>query len=292
MKTPIKPAIFKPTLENYIDQWTEAFYSGRIEKAEHLLEAIRRRDDFRGSWEVSMLEGTAQLHKDGLNPSEKSVQHWNEVKRYLEAATHVCTPEPCRICCQKASVLTTVASVTGSPRDGIDQTNRWLRLHEDDIMARYFRGLAWLGRGEELLVTATVPRGGGFDDFQSIGQTPQVPEAITYFTRALEDLKAAEQLTQKLPDDKVYFSKPLRLDADDYRQKQEDSQFVETFNPLDKETARDADPLPFDSISIPVNMLHRSLKYHTARTLVGFKSAEGSAAATTRIFVGISAHIC
>ena len=247
-------------------QWTAAFYSGRIETADNLLAAVKRRDDFRGSLEVNMAEGGAQLHKNGLEPSEKSVHHWNEVKRYLEAETHACQHQPCRICCQKFSILTLVAFVTGSPRDAVDQTNRWLSLHEDDIMARCFRGQAWFGRGMELETGTGV---GALDDLEVVGQVPEASEAIICFTRALEDLEIAGQLIQKLPDDRVYISKPLRREADDYFQQLKQTQFQQNFGSRATRTESDIDPFPFDPISIPADIFQRRLKDHIARTLVG-----------------------
>ena len=266
MKYNFKMYAFKLTLEDYMCQWTAAFYSGRIETADNLLAAVKRRDDFRGSLEVNMAEGGAQLHKNGLEPSEKSVHHWNEVKRYLEAETHACQHQPCRICCQKFSILTLVAFVTGAPRDAVDQTNRWLSLHEDDIMARCFRGQAWFGRGMELETGTGV---GALDDLEVVGQVPEASEAIICFTRALEDLEIAGQLIQKLPDDRVYISKPLRREADDYFQQLKQTQFQQNFGSRATRTESDIDPFPFDPISIPADIFQRRLKDHIARTLVG-----------------------
>ena len=258
---------FKSTIDDYIFQWSTAFYTGRTGMAENLLAAVKCHDCLGKSWEIKVAEADVFISEVGAIPSERIIHCWNEMKRELEAFLHECELHPCSICSEKAAILTIGGLITETYHDAIDQASQWIRLYEDDIIGRFLHALAWYALGKELTELSTdtvVPA----DAVEQPTQESTATDAVACYTRVLEDLEVATRLTQELPDDKLYFSKYLRRKASDFYEQLKQVEFTQDLDPLDIGTPKEVDMSDDDPIAIPADIFRRMLKELTARTLL------------------------
>ena len=235
--------------------------------AENLLAAVKRHDVLNKSWEIKVAEADAFISEVGVIPSEKIIHFWNEMKSDLEAFPHECEPHPCSICSEKASILTMGCIITMTYHDAIDQTSQWIRLYEDDIMARFLHALACYALGmdfTELSTDTVVPAAAVEQPTQESSET----DAVACFTRGLEELEVAIRLIQEVPDDKVYFAKYLRRKAPDLYKQLEQVEFTQDLDPLDIGTPKEENLFDADPIAIPADTFLRMLKQLTAQTLL------------------------
>ena len=235
------------TLDDSILKFTEAFFSGRPLVVESALESLKASFGDSVYTQIADLIHCVWNEEFPSKTPEEGLVIFNKIQVVLE---HTCEPHPCRLCAEKSALLMLVALATGLYSDAIQQVDQLLVLQEDGIMAKVCRGLAWLLASQD-------------------ASTEE--EVVACLTTALADFEAANALVARLSeaDDEVYHLKHLREESPEnlegiaeINKAIDDKGFLEDYIRRVEGTGRgDAEPPPFDWLSMPVDVLvDRTLK--------------------------------
>ena len=211
----------KFTPEDYTVQWIGARLYGRAKFAKKLLTAAK--ETFREALDTRILEAIDHILEHEFNLTEESLRLWNAIKS-TPGESHTCVPpHPCRICCERAALLSSIALHTGAYKDSIYYADKLLALNSDDDIT------ALLLRKEARVCLA----------FTEIGE-----DSVCVLTSALADFERASELVTKLPDGKIHYFKSDRDHPEFVAKKNQKLQFVQNYT----QSEPDAAPLSHDAL--------------------------------------------